>query len=288
MSGSELQLKLARGRARQELGLVWFLNAGDPTLSICWDLVCALAHADISALELCVPFPNSASDGPVIRASHARALSHGVDLSTTLALARRAREAFGMSIVILADYAHTVAPLGVEAFLDRVAKAQACATLVHGLPATARDRYVSHSRAIGLGRVMSFFATSSAEVRQRAYRESDGFVYVVSRFGRTGSTAAPTGSDTLAEQLRQFRSETLQPLAVGFGIHSEEDVSRLRASGADAVVIGSAGVRLIEQGLAAPDAIVPALNRLVRGLMSACGATHRGARSDEEERGVTP
>ena len=55
-------------------GLALFLNAGDPPLDVFRELVLMLDACKIDCLELAVPFPNSPSDGPVIRESAARAL----------------------------------------------------------------------------------------------------------------------------------------------------------------------------------------------------------------------
>ena len=50
-------------------GLAVFLNAGDPPLDVLQELVLRLDHLRVDCLELAVPFPNSPSDGPVIRES---------------------------------------------------------------------------------------------------------------------------------------------------------------------------------------------------------------------------
>ncbi len=70
-------------------------------------------------------------------------------------------------------------------------------------------------------------------------------MYLVSRTGVTGEQASL--SNAVAPLVNQMRAVTKLPLAVGFGI-STPDQAREVAQIADGVVVGSAFVRLIEQG----------------------------------------
>jgi tryptophan synthase alpha chain len=73
---------------------------------------------------------------------------------------------------------------------------------------------------------------------------STGFVYLVSRTGVTGERESLSAS--VAPLIHAVRAATDLPLAVGFGISKPEHVAEL-GSQVEAVVVGSAFVRLIEQ-----------------------------------------
>ncbi len=255
-------------RQQGKTELIFFVNAGDPNLEVTYEMLKVLARQGLVAVELCVPFPKSLTDGPLIRESHKRALNNGVDFAKVLELAAKVREELDLSIVILADYSHTVQPLGLENFLERCEHAGASATLIHCLPPLLRKAYVDHSEQIGLGRIMSFFVGSDEKTRVSAYRESLGFIYVVSRFGRTGNRV---NFDTdVLEQLSAIRAETGKPLAVGFGVKTKEDIEALRSGGADAVIIGSAATSVVERNLASPEKIPAEFEKLVRDFASVC------------------
>ena len=90
-------------------GLALFLNAGDPPLETFRELMLMLDEARVDCLELAVPFPNSASDGPVIRASASRALEDGIDREAVLAFVQRVRpELAHLKIALLADWSHSI------------------------------------------------------------------------------------------------------------------------------------------------------------------------------------
>jgi tryptophan synthase alpha chain len=88
-------------------------------------------------------------------------------------------------------------------------------------------------------------APTSTDARLKLIAEySSGFVYLVSRTGITGERQ--TISELAMPLIERMRAHTSLPLAVGFGISKPEHVAEL-AGKADAVVIGSAIVRQIEQ-----------------------------------------
>jgi tryptophan synthase alpha chain len=153
-----------------------------------------------------------------------------------------------------------------DRFLRMASAAGASATLVHALPRAARADYVARSAQLGIGRIMTFFLGSDAATRNDAYVETDGFTYVVSRFGRTGGADVGIPADVIA-RVRALRVETTKPLAVGFGIKTARDVSLLHDAGADAVIVGSAASAVVARHLDAPDRLVEAFDGLVRGLV---------------------
>jgi tryptophan synthase alpha chain len=107
----------------------------------------------------------------------------------------------------------------------------------------ARD-YVKVMRGAGLDTVF-LAAPTSTDARLKLIAEySSGFVYLVSRTGITGERQ--TISELAMPLIERMRAHTSLPLAVGFGISKPEHVAEL-AGKADAVVIGSAIVRQIEQ-----------------------------------------
>ncbi len=123
--------------------------------------------------------------------------------------------------------------------------------------------------AQGLDSIFLLAPTSTPERVRRAGESSSGFVYYVSRTGVTGEQAAlPVG---LRAEVEGLRRELSQPVAVGFGLSSPEQVAAVGAI-ADGVVVGSALVRLVEEvggGAAAAPALAGRVRELVEPLRSA-------------------
>ena len=67
-------------RARQEIGLVTYVTAGDPNLSQSRDILRALGRAGADVIEIGVPFSDTVADGPAIQRASERALAAGSHL----------------------------------------------------------------------------------------------------------------------------------------------------------------------------------------------------------------
>lgn len=251
--------------------VVFFVNVGDPSLQLSFELLRVLAARGARIVELCVPFPRSPSDGPVLQESHRRALQAGVDLKQALAFARRACVELGLQLILLSDFEHSVEPVGLPRFLSLAADAGVCGTLIHALPARLRRAYLEESARIELGTVMTCFLSSDERTRRSAYRESSCFAYIVSRFGRSGGPAARLGD--LLPQVRALRAETTCPLALGFGIKSTTDVASVHATGVEAAIVGSAATQAFAAELPSPARMLRAFDDFAGALLLGAGAS---------------
>ncbi|GAA1646819.1 tryptophan synthase subunit alpha [Actinoplanes couchii] len=248
-------------------GLALFLNAGDPPLDVLRDAVLALDEAGLACLELAVPFPGSVTDGPVIRRSAERALRAGVDLDAVLDFVAGIRPRLRTTrIALLADWSHSLKGHPLPDMLDRIAGSGADGVLLHALPPRLRQSYHASARAAGLPVVTTcYHGTSRPEVLAEAAAEATAYVYLVARYGRSG-TAPAAGYGDLNVSVAALRTGTRAPIAVGFGVRNSQDVAAVRATGADGVIVGSAGVARVETALAEGRDVVPVLRELVLDL----------------------
>ncbi|SCE31566.1 tryptophan synthase, alpha chain [Streptomyces sp. ScaeMP-6W] len=234
------------GRGPGRPGLAVFVNAGDPPLPRLPELVAMLDEQGVDCLELAVPFPHSATDGPVIRRSAERALAGGATLAAVLDAVTAVRPGLRrLRIVLLADWSHSVKGTGLGEFHRAVADAGCDALLLHGLPPRLRAAHVESAHHAGLPLVTTCYAVSSPQTVAAAAREASAYVYLVAHYGRSG-TSATAGPGQLDAALAALRAGTTLPVAVGFGVRTGEDIAALGRTGADAAVVGSAGVARIE------------------------------------------
>ena len=125
----------------------------------------------------------------------------------------------------------------------------------------AEGGYRQAMRAHGLAPIFLAAPTSPDDRLRRIAAASEGFVYAISRTGITGTQRSLTAdAHTLADRLRAF---TRLPIALGFGISNPEQVATV-AEFADAAVIGSAIVSLIEQ--TSPQDAPSTVGRFIAGL----------------------
>mgnify|MGYP000994023294 CR=1 FL=1 len=93
----------------------------------------------------------------------------------------------------------------------------------------------------------------AAAMRDQIGKEAEGFLYIVSSLGVTG-TRSEIKTD-LASIVKVVRENTAVPSAIGFGISTPEQAAKM-AGIADGAIVGSAIIKLLEQyGKDAPEHI---------------------------------
>ncbi len=230
-------------------GLALFLNAGDPPLPVLAEIVAMLDECGVDCLELAVPFPNSASDGEVIRASAKRALANGTDLESVLGFIERTEPTLShLKIALLADWSHSIKPAPLRDFVARVKQSGADGLLVHGLPPRLRESYYEAAEEIGQPIVTTCYSSSERPVLDEAADHGSAYIYLVAHYGRSGSVGPPDHS-SLAPVIAILRERTDVPIAVGFGVKNAEHVRELGEVGADAAILGSTCVACVASSL---------------------------------------
>lgn len=266
MQKTRLERLFLSNRRCDKKGLIVFVNAGDPDIDVTKQIIKVLDYNNVDAVELCVPFPNSFTDGEIILRSHSRALKNNISLDNVLEMVTSLRKKCKIPIVLLADYSHTVKPIGLEPFLYACKQAQLDGTLVHCLPPLLLEKYQSLSNSIGLDPIYSLYPKSNVEKRQKIFKIAHGFIYLVTTYGRTGKSK--TTSNEIVNYIKTIRAETTHPLAVGFGIKTANDLKVMYKLGADAVIVGSAITSVIEQNLENQKEMMHALTSFVQNLVS--------------------
>ena len=230
-------------RRRGEAALVPYIMAGDPDLDVTRALVRAAADAGADLIELGVPFSDPTADGPVIQRAGVRALQRGTSLRQILELVAELRRGGLATPIVLFGYYNPIFHYGPARLAADAARAGVDALLVVDLPPEEADELWKPARAAGLD-VIFLLAPTSDERRVRAVlRKASGFVYFVSMTGITGTQAIDAAE--VRRMVEDLRGQCRLPIGVGFGITTPAEAAAV-ASYADAVVVGSAIVRLIE------------------------------------------
>ena len=263
-----IEQRFAELAAKQELGLVAYLTAGDPTLAASEKIILAAAEAGADVIELGVPFSDPVADGPTIQRASERALRGGTTLAGVVELAQRLRARTAVPLVLF-SYFNPILQRGLEKFAVTAAQAGIDGVLATDMTPEESAEYRGAMQAKGLDTIFLGAPTSTDTRLKRVAACSSGFVYLISRTGVTGTR------DALPEELpalvRRVRGFTPLPVAVGFGISQPAHVASL-AGIADAAVVGSALVAEVEKASGpggATEAAASSVAQLIRALKSA-------------------
>jgi tryptophan synthase alpha chain len=251
-------------------GLVVYLTAGDPSLDATKAISIEAIDAGAAVIELGVPFSDPLADGPVIQRASERAVARKTRLKDVLVLAAAIRTARPAAGLVIFSYLNPILRYGLHRFADDVAAAGADGVLVTDLIVEEAGEYLAEMERVGLAPIFLAAPTSSDERLQAIAAKSKGFVYAISRVGITGTQQSlAADAAALVARIRRWPGPDGKglPVAVGFGISNAEHVAQV-AEFADAAVIGSAIVELIERATAengaetAPGAVA----RFIKGL----------------------
>ena len=230
---------------KREKALVGFVTAGDPTPERSLEIIHAMCRAGLDILELGVPFSDPTADGPVIQRSSERSIKNGTTLSSVLDMTKAIRNETEIPIILF-SYFNPIFVYGVVPFYHDTIRAGADGVLIVDLPPEESDEMTVEWPERNLSVIRLVAPTTPLDRMELISRTGEGFLYLVSKTGVTGSDGLDIHGIT--EKITTLRLVTELPICVGFGISSPEHVADI-ASVADGVVIGSAFERIIEENL---------------------------------------
>ena len=241
----------ASGRA-----LMPYITVGDPNLKTTAKLLPALQNAGASICELGFPFSDPIADGPVIEGSMHYALSHGVKVADIFDMVRSVRPQLEIGLVAMVSYS-IIDRYGQDQFIADAKDAGIDGFIVPDLMFEESEIFASKVANQNLIMSMLISPTTDIDRAKRIARQSSGFVYLLARAGITGEqTEMPP---ELNHRIRELRTATSLPIAVGFGISSAQHVKTVVRE-ADAAIVGSAIVRRIaEHRNQGSDAVISAV-----------------------------
>ena len=250
--------------------LIPYIAAGDPEPWITVPLMHALVKNGADILELGVPFSDPMADGPVIQRAAERALKHKISLTNVLAMVREFRDKDKTTPVVLMGYLNPIEVMGYARFAQEAAAAGVDGVLTVDLPPEEAEGFQPAMKGQGLDTIFLLAPTSPAERIKLIAKAASGFIYHVSLRGETGSENMDVGE--VAAKLKEIRAHTKLPLGVGFGIGSPEAGAQV-AEFADAVIVGSAVVKRMEEMAANPDKILTEVPAFIARLREAMDQT---------------
>lgn len=219
-----------------------FITCGDPDLETTYKSVMAAIENGADLIELGIPFSDPTAEGPVIQGANLRALSGGVTTDKIFDLVKRLRDETDIPMVFM-TYANVVFSYGSEKFISICSDIGIDGLIIPDLPYEEKDEFLPYCKKYGVDLISLIAPTSGDRVAMIA-KEAEGFIYVVSSLGVTG-TRSSIETD-LSSIVDIIRKNTDIPCAIGFGISTPAQAHDMAAL-ADGAIVGSAIIKLLEQ-----------------------------------------
>jgi tryptophan synthase alpha chain len=252
-------------RKDSRAALIGYLPTGYPDVPTSVDGMIALVESGCDIVEVGVPYSDPGMDGPTIARATEVALRAGVRVRDTLAAVEAISAAGGHAVVM--TYWNPVLRYGVDAFARDLASAGGRGLITPDLIPDEAQQWLAASEEHRLDRIFLVAPSSTPERLVTTVNASRGFVYAASTMGVTGARDAV--SQAAPELVGRVKAVSDIPVGVGLGVRSREQAAQIGGY-ADGVIVGSALVSALSDGL-------PALRALVEEL--ATGVRQRGSAS---------
>ena len=240
-----------------------FITCGDPDLETTAKVVREAVANGADLIELGIPFSDPTAEGPVIQGANIRALKGGVTTDKVFDLVKELRKDVTIPMVFM-TYANVVFSYGADKFISTCEEIGINGLILPDLPYEEKDEFLPLCKKYGVDLISLIAPTSENRIAMIA-KEADGFIYLVSSLGVTGTRSEiNTDLKSIVDVIRQNSSV---PCAIGFGISTPEQARKM-ADIADGAIVGSAIIKIIKQyGKDAPKYVgeyVKSMNDAVR------------------------
>lgn len=219
-----------------------FITCGDPDLKTTGKIVREAVKNGADLIELGIPFSDPTAEGPVIQGANIRALSVGVTTDKIFDFVRELRTDITIPLVFM-TYTNVVFSYGTEEFISTCAEIGIDGIILPDLPFEEKEEFHPICKRYGVDLISLIAPTSNERIAMIA-QEAEGFLYIVSSLGVTGTRSEITTD--LSSIIKVVRENTDIPCAIGFGISTPEQAQRM-ADISDGAIIGSAIIKLIEK-----------------------------------------
>lgn len=219
-----------------------FITCGDPDLETTIKVVKEAADNGADLIELGIPFSDPTAEGPTIQGANLRALTGGVTTDKIFDMVKELRKDVTIPMVFM-TYANVVFSYGAEKFIKTCSEIGIDGLILPDLPYEEKEEFHPVCARYGVDLVSLIAPTSENRIAQIA-KDAEGFIYVVSSLGVTG-TRSEIKTD-LESIVKAIRASSKVPCAIGFGISKPEQAKKM-AEISDGAIVGSAIIKIIEK-----------------------------------------
>lgn len=191
------------------------------------------------AMEFGFPFSDAIADGPIIQHASKLAIENGFSYDQGFSTITRIRDLYPNLPICLMLYANHVYSHGLDNFYRQCKQSGIDAVLIPDIPNIEMMPFLKTAKSYDIHPVL--FATPSCTDKELAFtaKHSEGFVYLVTRTGVTGTKQA-ANFDQILPIIQKLKSFQSAPIICGFGIKQASDLHKAQQNKSQGVIIGSA------------------------------------------------
>ena len=242
---TRIKEKFAELEAKNQKALISYIMAGFPNEKSTLATVRGLVKGGVDIIELGFPFSDPLADGPVIQNASTVSLEKGTKIAKFFTLVKKIRKETDIPLILM-TYTNILYHQGYAKFISEAKKAGIDGFILPDMSIEESKEYLQSAK--NKADTIFLISPNTSKTRiQKIAKSSSGFLYLVAVFGTTGikSGIKKYTLDAIKQVKKQTKGKI--PIGIGFGVSTPEDVKKYIKAGADAVIVGSAYLKLIEK-----------------------------------------
>ena len=242
---TRIKEKFAELEAKNQKALISYIMAGFPNEKSTISTVRGLVKGGVDIIELGFPFSDPLADGPVIQNASTISLGKGTKIAKFFTLVKKIRKETDIPLILM-TYTNILYHQGYAKFISEAKKAGIDGFILPDMSIEESREYLKAAKS-NADTIFLISPNTSKTRIQKISKASSGFLYLVAVFGTTGvkSGIKKYTLDAIKQVKKQTKGKI--PIGIGFGVSTPDDVKKYIKAGADAVIVGSAYLKLIEK-----------------------------------------
>ena len=271
LENNRIEKKFAELKSRNQKGLICYVLGGYPNAGTSEKIISSIVDGGADIMEIGIPFSDPIADGPTIQEASFRALKKGINPDICLDIVRATRKRYPELPIVIMTYSNILQKKGFRKFMEIAKEAGVDGFVLPDMTIEESREYLEYSKNLELASVFLVAPNTSNFRIKRTLDVSTGFVYVVSVYGTTGMRNSFNEYTLTAIRNIKKLSSNKNNISVGFGISQPNHVKLMSKYGADAVIVGSAIIKLIDDNKDdSIDYLQNKLKKYIKSLKAAC------------------
>ena len=241
---SRIKEKFNELKSKREKALVSYIMAGYPSDSATLSAVRGLVRGGADIIELGFPFSDPIADGPIIQKASTGSLNNGTKIEKFFKLVKKIRKETDIPLILM-TYTNILYSKGYQQFIKSAKIAGIDGLILPDMAIEEAKIYLSAAKTEKMDTIFLVSPNTRKNRLLKIAKATSGFLYMVAVFGTTG----------VQNKIHQYTIDALKstkkivkrvPVGIGFGISTEKDVRKYVTLGADAIIVGSANIKIME------------------------------------------
>lgn len=243
---SRIKNKFLELNKKKEKALIAYIMIGYPNEKTTISAIRGLLKGGADIIEIGFPFSDPIADGPIIQNASTTSLNNGTKINNFFKLIKKIRKETDVPLVLM-TYSNILYKKGFDNFMKKAKNFGIDGLILPDMSIEESKNYLDSAKKYDLDTIFLISPNTSPVRIKKILKATTGFLYLVSIYGTTGvQTKLQQYTIDAIKKTKKIVNKKI-PVGIGFGVNTPNDAKKLLSRGIDAIIVGSAFLRLIDK-----------------------------------------